>query len=59
QDGMDFIDMYCMCYVASLCITSSFYSSFATPSKKKSSAKCLSAELSTYFDNLRAVTVGT
>lgn len=24
--------MYCMCYVASLCITSSFYSSFATPS---------------------------
>jgi hypothetical protein len=35
QDGMDFIDMYCMCYDASLCITSSFYSSFATPSEKK------------------------
>jgi hypothetical protein len=31
-DGMDFIDIYCMCYAASLCITSSFYSSFATPS---------------------------
>jgi hypothetical protein len=32
RDGMDFIDIYCMCYAASLCIPSSFYSSFATPS---------------------------
>jgi hypothetical protein len=31
-DGMDFIDIYCMYYAVSLCITSSFYSSFATPS---------------------------
>jgi hypothetical protein len=29
---MDFIDIYCMCYAVSLCITLSVYFSFATPS---------------------------
>jgi hypothetical protein len=32
QDGMDFIDIYCMCDAVSLCIVLSFNSSFATPS---------------------------
>jgi hypothetical protein len=31
-EGTDFIDMYCLCDVTSLCITSSVYFSFATPS---------------------------
>jgi hypothetical protein len=33
RDGMDFIVIYCMCYAASLCITSSFYSSFTMLSR--------------------------
>jgi hypothetical protein len=39
-DGIDFIDIYCMCYDVSLYITSSFYSSSATPSHKNEKSCC-------------------